>query len=43
MKIEFRKCKQNDISFILELKELGMKWYIEKNIWLEYRNSKRKN
>lgn len=45
MKIEFRKCKQNDISFILELKELGMKWYIEKiygwNIEIQKEKTKR--
>lgn len=45
MKIKFRKCKQNDISFILELKELGMKWYIEKiygwNIEIQKEKTKR--
>lgn len=45
MKIEFRKCKQNDVSFILELKELGMKWYIEKiygwNIEIQKEKTKR--
>ena len=30
MKVEFRECKYSDIDFILELKELGLKWYIEK-------------
>ena len=45
MKIEFRKCKQKDVSFILELKELGMKWYIEKiygwNIEIQKEKTKR--
>ena len=45
MKIEFRKCKQDDVSFILELKELGMKWYIEKiygwNIEIQKEKTKR--
>lgn len=30
MKIELRKCNYNDLEFILELKRLTMKWYIEK-------------
>lgn len=30
MEIRFRKCEYNDLGFILKLKELGMKWYIEK-------------
>ena len=30
MDIEFRKCDYNDVNFILKLKELCMKWYIEK-------------
>ena len=30
MNIEFRKCDYNDLDFILKLKELCMKWYIEK-------------
>ena len=30
MKITFRNCEYNDCDFILNLKELGMKWYIEK-------------
>jgi len=30
MKIEFRQCKYNDIDFILNLKELCLKWYVEK-------------
>lgn len=25
-----RDCKLNDLDFVLKLKELGMKWYIEK-------------
>ena len=32
--IKFRKCDYNDLDYILKLKELGMKWYIEKiNGW----------
>ncbi len=30
MKITFRNCEYNDCDFILNLKELGIKWYIEK-------------
>ena len=30
MKFEFRNCEDRDCEFILYLKELGMKWYIEK-------------
>ena len=30
MKIKFRSCEYTDCDFILNLKELGMKWYIEK-------------
>ena len=30
MKYSLRNCKLNDIDFVLELKALGMKWYIEK-------------
>lgn len=30
MKIEFRKCEFNDLDFIVNLKELCFKWYIEK-------------
>ncbi len=30
MNIKFRKCDYNDVNFILKLKELCMKWYIEK-------------
>ena len=29
MNVEFRKCKYSDIDFILKLKELCFKWYIE--------------
>lgn len=29
MNIEFRNCEYNDVDFILELKELCFKWYIE--------------
>lgn len=29
MKIEFRNCEYNDLEFILHLKELCFKWYIE--------------
>lgn len=29
MNIKFRKCNYNDVDFILELKELCFKWYIE--------------
>ena len=30
MKFDFRDCTFKDVDFILELKTLGMKWYIEK-------------
>ena len=30
MNYKLRKCKLNDVQLILELKTLGMKWYIEK-------------
>ena len=30
MEIRFRKCEYDDLEFILNLKELGMKWYHEK-------------
>ena len=30
MQIDFRKCEYSDLDYILKLKELGMKWYIEK-------------
>lgn len=30
MSYDFRQCSFNDLEFILELKTLGMKWYIEK-------------
>ena len=30
MKYSLRKCTYNDIDFILGLKRLGLKWYIEK-------------
>ncbi|MGT2772023.1 GNAT family N-acetyltransferase [Streptococcus marimammalium] len=30
MTITFRKCKENDLNFILELKENCFRWYIEK-------------
>ena len=30
MKIRFRQCGHDDLEFILKLKELTMKWYIEK-------------
>lgn len=30
MKTEFRKCRHSDLGFILNLKELCLKWYIEK-------------
>ena len=30
MKYELRNYTYNDTDFILELKEYGMKWYIEK-------------
>ena len=30
MKIEFRDCKYNDVDFIVKLKELCLKWYVEK-------------
>lgn len=35
MQIDFRKCEYSDLDYILKLKELGMKWYIEKiyNVW----------
>ena len=29
MNIEFRNCKYSDVDFILKLKELCFKWYIE--------------
>ena len=29
MNIGFRKCEYNDLEFILKLKELCFKWYIE--------------
>lgn len=29
MDVKFRKCKYSDIDFILKLKELCFKWYIE--------------
>lgn len=29
MKILFRNCRYDDYEFILKLKELGLKWYIE--------------
>ena len=29
MKIQFRNCRYDDCEFILKLKELGLKWYIE--------------
>lgn len=29
MDIRFRKCEYNDVDFILKLKELCFKWYIE--------------
>ena len=29
MNIKFRKCKYSDVDFILNLKELCFKWYIE--------------
>ena len=30
MDVTFRRCEYTDLDFILELKRLGMKWYIEK-------------
>ena len=30
MNVEFRKCVYNDVEFMVKLKELCMKWYIEK-------------
>lgn len=30
MKYDFRECKYEDTDFILKLKRLGLKWYIEK-------------
>ena len=30
MDFTLRNCTLNDLDFILNLKELGMKWYIEK-------------
>ena len=30
MEIKFRNCRYDDCEFILNLKELGMKWYVEK-------------
>lgn len=30
METDFRECQFDDCEFILKLKELGMKWYIEK-------------
>ena len=30
MEIKFRNCRYDDCEFILKLKELGMKWYVEK-------------
>jgi|GEM_PF-5975693 len=30
MNYTFRNCTNNDIEFILNLKELCLKWYIEK-------------
>lgn len=30
MKTEFRECRDSDLEFILNLKELCLKWYIEK-------------
>lgn len=30
MNYKLRECTLNDLDFILKLKELGMKWYIEK-------------
>lgn len=29
MKYDLRECKYDDLDFILELKRLGLKWYIE--------------
>ncbi len=30
MEYQFRNCTYDDIDFILDLKEFGLKWYIEK-------------
>ncbi len=30
MKIEYRKCRNDDLEFLLKLKELTLKWYVEK-------------
>lgn len=30
MDIKFRPCTYDDLEYVLKLKELGMKWYIEK-------------
>lgn len=29
MEYEFRNCTYNDVDFILDLKEFGLKWYME--------------
>lgn len=42
MIFEFRKCTMNDLDFIIHLKELGMKWYIEKLYGWDYEIQKEK-
>ena len=42
MILNFRNCTYNDLDFILHLKELGMKWYIEKLYGWDYEVQKEK-
>lgn len=34
--ITFRNCEYNDVEFIVKLKELGLKWYMEKIYGWDY-------
>lgn len=36
MNFELRNCTLNDLEFIIDLKSLGMKWYIEKLYGWDY-------
>lgn len=42
MDFKLRKCTMNDLDFIIHLKELGMKWYIEKIYGWDYEVQKEK-
>ena len=42
MILKLRKCSIDDLEFIIHLKELGMKWYIEKIYGWDYKIQKEK-